>query len=39
MPVVRCSVMPAGEMCGKICSECTLYMEEADVLLDGGMGG
>ncbi len=39
MPVVRCPVMPAGEMGGKICGECTLYMEEDDVLLDEGMGG
>ncbi len=31
--------MPAGEMGGKICGECTLYMEEDDVLLDEGMGG
>ncbi len=31
--------MPAGEMCGKICSECTFYMEEDDALLDEGMGG
>ncbi len=39
MSVVRGPVMPAGEMCGKICSERTLYMKEADVLLDEGMGG
>ncbi len=38
MPVVRGPVMPAGEMCGKICSECTLYMEEDDAML-GSMRG